>query len=163
MIEKEDIVYMIENLDHLVDDAKRDLDERILYLGLDSISEIAAAEQLRAKIYGAIGGGKGNLIKDMSDIYEMAVKKQNAEEKEIIQEIFVARERYFRAWAFSRIFNQDLTGFQQSVLIQKHKEKRKLKAMEWNGRQLTRYEVDKACYEGIARLQRQMEREGFKN
>ena len=161
MIERDEIILMIEQMDTAAADAQREIDHSIgLLTESDDVTAVAAAQQLKAAVMDGIMVQSGG-IKDMTIIYEIAKETKKENDMLLVQDILFWRNRLQRALVFARIWKVCLNGISRSILKQRYKGKKTMKEIKWNGRDVSRYEIDKACNEGITELQKRMAFEGF--
>ena len=161
MIERDEIIFLIETLPYAVQTAQQDIERLLALVGQsDNIAEIAA-QQLKAKIYEGIGGGRSNAVNDIGQIYELARKTKEREDMQLVQEVLAARERFHRVLVFARVFNQSLTGLEKSVLIQRYQEHKRVKEIIWQDEVVSWYRLKSISECGIKTLQKMMEKEGF--
>ncbi len=162
MIERDEIIFLIETLPYAVQTAQQDIERLLALVGQsDNIAEIAAGQQLKAKIYEGIGGGRSNAVNDIGQIYELARKTKEREDMQLVQEVLAARERFHRVLVFARVFNQSLTGLEKSVLIQRYQEHKRVKEIIWQDEVVSWYRLKSISECGIKTLQKMMEKEGF--
>lgn len=161
MIERDEILLMIEQMDTAAADAQREIDRSIeLLTESDDVTAVAVAQQLKAAVMDGIMV-QSTGIKDLTIIYEIAKKTKKENDMLLVQDILFWRKRLQRALVFVRIWKVCLNGLSRSILRQRYKEKKIMKEIKWNGRDVSRYEIDKACNEGITALQKRMAFEGF--
>lgn len=161
MMEREEIIRMIETKESAVKTALESIEElSSLLVAVDGIADIAAADQLKAAVTEGVivQGGKK---KDMSELLELAGKKQNDYESLLMEDILFWRYRLERALAFNRAWDGSLTSIEKAVLWQRHGERRLIKEIEFDGRRLSDWEYRRTRDEGIKRLQERMSHEGF--
>lgn len=162
MIERDEIILMIEQMDTAAAEAQKEIDHSIALLTeSDDVTAVAAAQQLKAAVMDGIMVQSGG-IKDMTIIYEIAKETKKENDMLLVQDILFWRMRLQRALVFARIWKICLNGLSRSILKQRYKEMKIMKEIKWNGRTVSRYEIDKACNEGITELQKRMAFEGFK-
>ena len=93
MIERDEIILMIEQMDTAAADAQREIDHSIeLLTESDDVTAIAAAQQLKAAVMDGIIVQSGGL-KDMTIIYEIAKKTKKENDMLLVQDILFWRNR----------------------------------------------------------------------
>lgn len=161
MIDRNNIILMIEQRDTAVADAQRQIDLILKLLAeSDDVTAVAAAQQLKAAVMDGIMVQSGGL-KDMTFIYEIAKKTKEENDTLLEQDICFWKKRLHRALIFDRVWKTCLDGFSQSILQQRYKERKTIKEIIWNGYPVTKYSVNKVCDDGISELQRRMAADGF--
>lgn len=161
MMEREEIIRMIETKESAVKTVLESIEElSSLLVSVDGIADIAAADQLKAAVTEGVivQGGKK---KDMSELLELAGKKQNDYESLLMEDLLFWRYRLERALAFNRAWDGSLTSIEKAVLWQKYGKHLRVKEIRFDGRELTYWEYQKSVKEGIVQLQKRMEMEGF--
>ena len=162
MLSREAIILMIEKMDFAAEQAQRELDNSIRLLReSDNLIEVAAGQQLKAAVMDGIMVQSSNQ-KDMTAIYEVAKRTKAENDMILVTDILFWRNRLKMAIAFTRIWTVKLNGRYQAVLEQRYKEGKAVKEIRYKDHELTRYEIEKACTEGIRILQEEMKAQDFR-
>lgn len=151
---------MIEWKETAVHDSLCAIDELVEEYNRRNVADYAVAAQLRGAIMSGINVQTSG-IKDMTDMYESAIKDKRVDDAVLLADLIQWHERLQKSLCFNRIWKLCLNGKEQSILLQRYMEQKTMKEIIWRGHIVSRWDIERASTKGIEALQRRMEREGF--